>query len=149
MKRLIPTSLAVAFVCGAALILTTGAANTPDEKAKAAAKKVEPYTLTAPLGVIMDVSDTIFYEMEDKLEAKKFRTLYKHSLFLAEIGNLMVRAKGEKEWETKEWKKFATDMREDLLKMAKASKAKKGPEVKALWTKVETSCEACHEKFRD
>lgn len=47
-----------------------------------------------------------------------------------------------------QWKGWAEDMTKSGLELAAAAKAKKAADLKAAATKVEGSCNACHEKFR-
>lgn len=120
-------------------------------EAKSPAKKAN-YKLVAPLEVVMEVADEMFYELPDKWEAKKFKTVTKHALFLAELANLMGYADYEEaktEPQKKEVKKFMTSLKENFLKLSEASRKKDAGEVNRLHTEVEKACDACHDKYRD
>lgn len=114
--------------------------------AAAPAEKLPPYRLVAPLEVLMDSMDTMFYELEDKIAEKKLRTVKKTALFLAEVSNVVFYAK-EGASNRKGWAGHATATKESLLALSKAAEAKKEAEVKALWAKTEELCEACHDDF--
>lgn len=125
---------------------------TKGTQAKGTQAKGEVYKLVAPLEIIMYETDTMFYAIDEKyLKAKKvkFRTIRKKALFLAEISNLVIHANKEKKW-----KDYAARNRDDFLELAELSKSKKEAaekvkEAKLLWKKIETTCETCHEDYRD
>ena len=135
------------FIALLGLEKTAGQASA-DEKKDA---RGEPYKLVAPLGILMEFGETMFYEIDDedlKAAKIKYRTIRKKALVLAELANVTFHHKPE-EGSEKKWKAYAAKNREDLLKLAAASKAKNEKEVKSLWSKVEQTCDSCHEDFRD
>jgi len=144
-RKVLPLALAGAALAGLALHVGPSSvaqeAKTPGAEAPPASAA---YTLVAPLDQIMYVADEMFYKMEDQLKEGQFRTIWRHSLFLAEVSNVVIHANAEKEW-----KDMAVRNRDDFLRLAEASKKKDEKEVKTIWTKVEETCDSCHEKFRD
>ena len=105
------------------------------------------YELVAPLDVIMEYGDEIFYEMPDRLKKNKFKALHKDALFLAELSNIYSYAKEYREKEG--WAKMTEKAKSELMKLAQAAKDEDGAKVKSLHSAVEETCDSCHEEFRD
>ena len=108
------------------------------------------YKFVAPLTVVMEVMDDIFYKMPDKLkgnEASKYKALKREALFCAEIANLATYVKEHKK--DKGWLDFSESLKSNALKMAEAAEKKDDAAMKALHSKMEQACDGCHEKFRD
>jgi cytochrome c556 len=57
--------------------------------------------------------------------------------------------KKEGEKDPAKWKEWSEAMRKSSEELAQAAKAGKGPEVKAAATRLNASCNHCHEVFRD
>ena len=132
----------------------------PSDVAQAEKIDGDCYNMVAPLDDVMEVVETLFYDMEKKLlkaEKIKFKTVRRQSNLMAEVMNLATQIdlddyidKDENYVEkNKKWKRYAETARNNLLKMAKATKAKKPDEIKALWKTVEKACDSCHEDIRD
>lgn len=160
MKKLMPTAFVVLAAAAFLALLNyyglAQEAKNMEDKAKAAKQaavtsqskyKLPPYKLVAPMDVLMDVTDTMFYELEEKIDEKKFKTVRKHALFLAEITNVTKYGYLRKDKRQKAWLDYCDKSIKDLVKMGAASKAKKEKEVKALWTSVENLCNGCHDDF--
>ena len=152
MSKFVSVTIALLAVLGLVVLCAGGL--TGRQSARAAAKDEGGYKLVAPLLVIMEEGDEIFYELLDKVDAKKFRTASKEALFLAELANITWHAHYKSEEvktaaHKKEWQKYATSVKDGLLKLSEASKKKDAKEVKSLHSKVEAACDTCHEKFRD
>jgi hypothetical protein len=105
------------------------------------------YKLAAPLDDLMGFTDDVFYEMDKKVEGKKFKNLRREANFLAEMANLLLYV--EEHRQNKQWLEFSGAMKTDSLKMAAAAKKKDGKRVMSLHAAVEKSCDSCHDKFRD
>ena len=150
MPKFVSVSIALVALLGFVALSGVGG---PLVDGKASATAAEgTYKLVVPLDVIMTVGDDMFYELPDKVDANKLKTVGREALFLAELSNLY----GHVEYEEvktaaqkKEWKKYCDSNKDNFLKMAAASKAKNVKEVKGLHAKVEVACDSCHEKFRD
>jgi dGTP triphosphohydrolase len=125
------------------------------------AKKEEPkkdsdakddggYKFVAPLTVVMEVMDDIFYKMPDKIKgtgASKYKVLKREALFCAEVANLATYVKEHRK--DKGWLDLSESLKSNALKMAEAAEKKDDAAMKALHSKMEEACESCHEKFRD
>jgi hypothetical protein len=122
------------------------------------AKKEEPrkggdeggYQFVAPLTVVMEVMDDIFYKMPDRMkgsEASKYKVLKREALFCAEVANLATYVKEHRK--DKAWLDLAEAMKSNALKLAEAAEKKDDAAMKTLHSKMEESCDGCHEKFRD
>lgn len=121
------------------------------EDAKAASQAAK-YKLVAPVEVVMEVADDMFYKMPDKLDAGKYKVLKKDALFLAELANVLGYASYEEtktDAQKKDAKKLMDAVKDDLLKMAEASDKEASADIKKLHAKVEEACDSCHEKYRD
>jgi hypothetical protein len=120
------------------------------QTAAAEAPAKEGYKLVAPLEVVMEVCDDLFYGLTEKrLKDKKFKELKRETLFLAEVANVISYAHAEaKADDTAAWKRFSLATRDALLKLAKAAESKDEKEFTSLHKKVEETCESCHDKFR-
>ncbi len=157
MNKLIPATLVALAAAGFLVFLSIeGIASVGDKKveAKKEAKKkglvkLPPYKLVAPMDVLMDITDTMFYDLEEKIEEKKFKTVRKEALFLAEIANVTRYGYPRKSKRQKEWIDYCVKSVDGLLKMGAASKAKKEKEVMRLWKDVEKLCNGCHDDFED
>jgi hypothetical protein len=66
-----------------------------------------------------------------------------HVAAIAEVATLKKPDKDAKAWDT-----WAKEMKENGISLAAAAKKKDGAEIKAAATKLEGTCNACHEKFR-
>lgn len=108
------------------------------------------YKFVAPLTVVMEVMDDIFYKMPDKMkgnEASKYKALKREALFCAEIANLATYVKEHRK--DKGWLDFSESLKSNAMKMAEAAEKKDDAAMRALHTKMEEACDGCHEKFRD
>lgn len=72
--------------------------------------------------------------------------LEKAGYITAAIGEVVSQKTPDKD--AKAWKTWAEEMKENAVAFAKAAKAKDPGEIKASATKLEGTCNACHEKFR-
>jgi len=122
-----------------------GAKGKPSAKANRG-KGTPSYKLVAPLDAIMYITEDLFYAIEEQVEGKEFDKITKHAYLLAEVSNI-VRFANEEGGDA--WKGYADRAATDFVALAKASAAKDAKQVKSLFAKVETSCDSCHEKFRD
>ena len=114
---------------------------------KDAGKGSDCYKFVAPLSDLMEVMESIFTKMPDKLKAEKFKDLRRESHFIAEFANLVTH---EGEHHTnKEWLAFLDNMKSEALKMAEAAKKSDAAGWKTAYGVVEKTCDSCHEKFRD
>ena len=135
--------VAVAVLGGALILLTSS----PQGQAAADEGAAPKYELTAPLDVIMEHADTIFYEMEDKLKKNKFKTLKREAQFVAELANLSAFSKDH--LKEAKYQEYCKKMKADLLSLAEAAEKKDAAGFKKLHTAAEETCDSCHEDFRD
>lgn len=98
--------------------------------------------------------DTLMYHMEDtfeaaieRSEAKKFKTARRKAMVVAEFGNLFTYVEEHKN--NPKWIKYCKDLTSAAKELAGAMKAKDPAQVTAAQTKVEASCEGCHDDIRD
>jgi hypothetical protein len=160
MRSTLSTILALGLVVGCLAVLSLASRpvaglplQAPPQEGADGAKKdgagdaSKPYELIAPLLVLMEQADAVFYGLEEKLGKEKFKEIKNDALFLAEMGNLYTHAKDYREKKT--WQDYCVKMKADLLKLSEAAAKKDGAQVKALWTAVEKNCDACHEEHRD
>ena len=99
----------------------------------------------------MDHADGVFADLEEKIENKKFRTVRKEAMVVAELMNVSSYDKefyGKKEWHELS-KKTITELIALSTEAKAAQKSKEGAKVAKRWKSAEAACEACHEKFRD
>ena len=143
------TLMSLLLVCGMALGLVTmlSVEGTAEDKKKAGSGAGKPYEFVAPLEVVMEQADAVFYGMEDKIKKKKFKKLKNEALFLAEMGNLYSHVKDH--LENKQWQDFCSKLKGNSLKLSEAAEKKDGAKVQSLWSRVEETCDSCHEEFRD
>ena len=108
------------------------------------------YEFVAPLTVVMEVMDDIFYKMPDRIkgsEASKYKVLKREALFCAEIANLSTHVKEHRA--EKGWLDLAGALKSNGLKMAEAAEKKDDAAMKTFHSKMEEACDGCHEKYRD
>ena len=155
MRRILLLGVSV-FLSMAVIFELVSVAVMTEHNAAAATREAEneegAYRLVAPLDVIMGVEEDMFEAILEKVDGKKFKTVKKYALFVAELSNVSIHAEYEEvdtDTEREEWENYAKTGRDSLLEMAKAAKKKDVETIKALHLKVNESCESCHEKFRD
>lgn len=145
----IVVGLASVLGIGSVGILATGKSPGVALATSSGAAESKLYKPVADLGVIMYHVDKVWEDVENRLEAKKFRTLRKHSQFLAEMMNITGYFDHSEYSEAKGWKEIAGKTRDLLMESVKIAKKKDGAGYTALLKKIEASCEVCHEKYRD
>jgi hypothetical protein len=146
--------LSFALIAGA-LAVMVGVDGFAEEAKKETAKQEGSagdggYEFVAPLTVVMEVMDDIFYKMPDRMkgtEASRYKVLKREALFCAEVANLSKHVKERRK--DKAWLDLADAMKTNALKLAEAAEKKDDAAMKALHSKMEESCDSCHEKFRD
>ena len=160
MSKWISPLLAVVALVGFFVVVSSeSAVGIPVAPAADDAKPGAGYKLVAPLEVVMEVTDDMFYELEKKIDAakgnaRKLKSIRKDAQFLAEMGNLVSHGTYEEvktDAHRKKWQELCGAMKDQLLALATAT-MKKGAaaaEVKAPWSKAEAACDSCHETFRD
>ena len=147
-RRVIPAAACLAVP--AAVLLAVGFLRSQGSEGTVTADDaaaVKPYELVAPLIVIMERVDAVFYEMPDSLEGKKFKSLTKDAQFLAEMANVFAQVKEQRA--NKEWQAYAAKMKTDMLKLAEAAGKEDLATSTSLHEVVEKTCDGCHEDFRD
>jgi hypothetical protein len=134
-------------VVGALLVGTMAAldlddAKTSQSQATATAQAFKP---VAPLLVVMENVDDIFSSFPKKFSDKsKQKDLKKDAQFLSELFNVVAY-----HHEEKDWKGWATQNREQLLKLAADSEKADAKALQAAYDAIDVTCEACHKKYRD
>ena len=150
LNRILPFGLV--FVAGAAFLISIESSSTarPAVALEPLANvEVGSYKLSTKLDILMHVSDSLFYGMDELVKANKYKTLNQQALFLSEMGNLLGHISGEKDWDSKDWDAYAAEMRASLTKLAEVTLQKDADAFKKQWKTSEEACEACHEDFRD
>ncbi|HVR75704.1 MAG TPA: cytochrome c [Planctomycetota bacterium] len=136
-------ALCLLFGLGGVAVVTGFAEDTKAEAPKAA----QGYELAVPLDSIMYVMSDIFDKIPEKAKAGKFKEARRESHLVAEVANIAAHEKENRS--KKEWVDLAEAMKVSALKMAEAALKKDEAAVKSAHAAVETTCNNCHEKFRD
>ncbi len=119
-------------------------------------------TAHKPVGPVEEVLEAVMYNVGDSFDAletaiekKRFKTVGRNGLFLAEIMNLAPAYKtaadgatAEEKADAKAWKGFADGAKDALLEMTKIAKTKDQAAATAQFEKIDAACEKCHDKFQ-
>jgi cytochrome c556 len=84
--------------------------------------------------------------------AKALKVVRKEAFLLAELANVLPHFKSEEvkgEAKQKKWGTIATSIRDDLLKIAAHAKKKEIEPVAKILTRIEATCESCHDMRED
>jgi hypothetical protein len=92
---------------------------------------------------IMDLGKRAKPKKELEAQAKALEQAAYRAAAIAQIAQVKLPDKDKKDWQG-----WADDMYKGSLDLAKAVQAKDPKQVKAAATKLEGSCNSCHEKFR-
>jgi len=154
MRRYLPLSFAV--LVTAAFLGLAGVNGRAEDGATAIGRttvsKADAYRLVAPLDVLMEMEEDMLAVILEKVDKAKFRSARRYAYLLAEISNICIYAEYDgvdTDAKKKEWRKYTETARDGLVEMAQAAKKKDAERVKAIHSKVDKTCESCHDKFRD
>ena len=106
--------------------------------------KAKPFKPVAPLEVLMEGVDDYFLDFEDNIKDKKYKSMKKDALMLAEFFNIAFHHKTEKDWQ-----KLSQEQIAQFQEFSEASAKKNDQALASLFKKIDATCEACHDKYRD
>jgi cytochrome c556 len=141
-KRWLSVALVFAVALGADGTLWVDAGASAPEEGR-------PYKPVAELAVVMEKVDDVFGKLDDLLKEEKFRTVIKDAAFVAEMMNLASHYDHSSYSKEKGWEDLSAKTRDLLLEASGLAKKKDGAALKGLLERIDASCEACHEKYRD
>ena len=122
----------------------------PEDKGAGASSVDMPFKPVAPLEVVMEKLGDMFDEMmkfgedDPKFSAKELRKFKKSAGFLSELFNVVRYHKKEKDFG--DW---ATKNRDQFLAFAAGCDKGDMKALKELYSQIDKTCTACHDKYRD